>query len=298
MKPLRWVLLAAWIGFFVSLLSTTATNLKGNNRSSNLGRRSGITGATVRSTVSKTRRRRRVYHTRPTHVGSAQALRLLRRTMMEIFRQGWWAFYLPKDTETDSEHIAETREILLEVVKVLGWDIDQFSWGDFLIEIHELFEAVIRLDTPIISPGEMPRSRADRIHWMNHTWVPLSRKAELERLAKEYEEGLPAVRHWVKENVPSEDQDVWLAAVKDSHLIESDVAEIFLEVHAFQPARKAVMIHIQAINDGKVERFPRDAVDPHIKRAERIITHPVLKGRLRELKRVLNKLEKEGLRGS
>lgn len=271
MKPLRWVLRAAWIGLFVSLLSTTATNLKGS---------------------------RRVYHTRPTHVGSAQALRLLRRTMMEIFRRGWWAFYLPKDTETDSEHIAETREILLEVAKVLDWDIDQFSWGDFLIEIHELFEAVIKSDTPIISPGEMPRSRADRIHWMNYTWVPLSRKAELERLAKEYEEGLPEVRHWIKENVPPEDQDVWLAAVKDSQLIKSDVAEIFLEVHAFQPARKAVMIHIQAINDGKVERFPRDAVDPHIKRAERIITHPVLKGRLRELKRVLNKLEKEGLRES
>jgi len=178
----------------------------------------------------------------------------------------------------------------LEVSVDLRWDIDQFSWGDFLNETHELTEVVNGSDTPLISPSQMPRSRIERIHWMNHEWVPPSREAELQRLAQEYEEKLPAIRGWIEENVPPEDRDVWLAAVEDSHLIKTNVAAVFLEVHAFQPARKAVMIHIDALNENKPERFPRQAVDPHIARAERIITLPILKKKLRELRRVLDRL--------
>ena len=66
--------------------------------------------------------------------------------------------------------------------------------------------------------------------------------------------------------------------------MRSKVAEICFEVHAFQHARKAVLVYL-ALEDP--EKFPSEATEPFIRRAERIITIPNLVARLDYVKSVM-----------
>lgn len=291
MKPVSWLLRLVGMGFLFGLLSTNATNTLDKSHKG-LGnyvsrRDSGVLGV-FRAVLRRLRGRSRVRGSPKSDLGFARGLSVLRGKLRDIYRRGWSQFYLPRDTESAEEHIDDCVDILMEVATELGLTIDEANRGRKTLQIHELDEVERKKDIPLVPTREMPRSRVDRVRWFREEWIPPDRGTELRRLREEYEGSKDLIIKWVEEQLPEDQWKFWIELIEDFYLVRGKVAEICFEVHAFQPAQKAVFIVI-AVDDR--DKFPPEAADPFIMRAERIITLPNLTVRLDILKQTLSELK-------
>jgi hypothetical protein len=292
MKPLKrlnWLGYLVAAGVFIGRLSIEVVGAKGVGKS---GLSILVWFKSVLNRVIGCRRKVR----EPRSIGLDLGAHTLRRALRSVPRLGWRQLYLPEDTESSLDHTDGCIHILIKVAPKLELSIQQLSEGVEMLSVHETDEAARSKDIPLISSSQMPRSREGRIAFMRYVWVPPSRDAELQRMREAYERALPLIIRWVEENVSGDQRQLWLKRVEDFHLVRGRVAEVCFEVHAYQPALMAVLLAIETskLKNGP-KKFPPEAAEAWLRRAEELITLEPLKVRLENLKTVQASLVQERL---
>lgn len=208
----------------------------------------------------------------------SNAFNLIRRATSKIYRTGYRQYFL-YEIESVHEHVSDCVHLFMDVAREIGLSQEETVRGVYMLEIHELDEAITGVDEPLIPTRDMPKSRAGREAFQTHDWDPPTREQELLRLQAKLEKHKPLFEEWFREHVPVEERPGLMELIREFHHADTPLAVICFEVHALQAASKAVFL---ALEEG-VKFTPTQAL-PFVWRAEKLITNRHVKARLEALK--------------